>query len=682
MKRINTLIWTAAIVASILSCTKETKAPTEPEEGCVKLTAEIESAAKTVLAEGNTVEWLADDAISIFDGTENKKLTVSGAGATTTFSFDPETAGPWYAIYPYSGAATIENGVISATVPAIQTAVPGTFANGLNISVALSDAGHLSFKNVLAYVKVTVSKTLIRKIVLSGKNGENIAGSIKISYNSGAPTYVVEDGVTSIELAPESGYFQKDATYYIAVLPQTLENGFTLSYIDAFNDEHVVPGNNPAALLRKKILNLNSPDASIQIDGPITFADPDVKADLLKAGIGGEIEDGEIYKSEAAAVTYEKLSVFDPALPGSSTANPNKVCDASSLWTDPTAVDSFDELKYFIGLARTETDNRLPVLFPKCTNLVSVTFPYNLTTIANYCFQGCSKLNNVKLPENLTAVYTYCFADCTGMTGKLEIPGTVKSLSACAFMRCSADTILFPRNAALKTVGDYAFYQCSKMKRFEAYDNVIESLGKYAFSGCNNMVLSTRNYTSLATIGQYAFENCYKIKNLTITSSNLTTIERNAFYQCKALVNVYLSSSVTEIAMFAFSGCFSMTGLSYVKSGDTGLKLPEGLTTIGKCAFGGCKSIKDVIFPSTVTTIGDNVFRTEKLTTGGVAEEHIVNLDSWTVYATSVPSLGANPFLKKDTAGSVASILVPNESVNAYKAATNWSSLAAVISGF
>ena len=667
--------------AAFYSCTKEVPAPVS-DGGLVQFRATLEApSVKTALSEGNAVEWVAGDSISIFNGSSNVFCASSEAGTSTTFSATLSGSGPWYALYPYDAEASISGGIITAELPSAQIAVPGTFANGMNLAVALSEGSNLHFKNVLSYIKVQVTNALVSKIVLSGKNTEVLAGTVKIDFNSGQPVYSIEgEGATSITLAPESGYFIPGEYYYIGVLPQTIAGGFNLCYVDAFGDEHPLSSSADALLARSGILNIGSPDHKITLDGPISFADADVKADLLAAGIGGGIESGEIYKSEAATVSYETLAAFDPTLPTGS--NPSRVCSSSTLWRDPTAINSFDELKYFIGLARTDTDYRVPVLFPGCTNLVSVTFPCNATTIANYCFQNCSSLLTVKLPENLTAVYTYCFAGCSSMSGVLDIPASVKSFSACAFMGCTADTILVARGGALKTIGDYAFYNCSTLKRFEAFDNAIESIGKYAFSGCRNMKLATRLYTSLSTIGEYAFENCFKITNLTITSADLETIPRNAFYQCKALVNVYLSRSVKEIAMFAFSGCFSMTGFSYEGSGKTGINLPEGFTTLGKAAFGACKGIKDVIFPSTITSIGDNVFRTEKLTTNGVAEEHVVNLDSWTIKAVDVPSLGANPFLKKTTEGSVASILVPEESLSSYQTATNWSNYASVMAGF
>ena len=665
--------------AALFSCTKETPAPV-PDGDLVQFRATLEApTVKTALAEGNTVTWVSGDSISIFNGSTNVFCASSGAGASTTFSATLSGSGPWYALYPYSADASISGGIITASLPSVQKAVPGTFANGLNLSVALSAGNELHFKNVLSYVKVQVTNNLVSKIVLSGKNSEVLAGTVNIDYNSGQPVYSIEgEGATTITLAPESGFFTPGEYYYIGVLPQTIAGGFNLCYVDAFGEEHPLASSSDAQLGRSGLLNIGSPDHTLALDGPIVFADPDVKADLLAKGIGGGIVSGEIYKSEAAAVSYETLAAFDPT--PTTGSDPNKTCGSSSLWTDPTTIDSFDELKYFVGLTDPNGDIKLPILFSDCTNLVSVTLPHNLTLIANFCFKGCTSLKGIDLPENLRAIYQYTFSGCTAFSGIFTIPASVKSISGCAFMTCSADTILVERGGALKTISGYAFYNCTNLKRFEAYDNVIEAINSHAFSGCKNMLLATRLYTSLKTIGTYAFENCAKIKYITITSPSLETISRNAFYRCTSLINVYVSSSVKLIDQFSFSGCYNMTGFSYVKSGDTGLKLPEGLTTIGKAAFGGCAKITSVEFPSTISSIGDNVFRSEYLS----STARIVNLESWTVKAAAVPSLGANPFLKATNAdaGDVTSILVPTASLDAYKAATNWSAFASVMSGF
>lgn len=611
----------SALVALCASCAKEEiSAP----EGNTVLTATFEN-TKTALAEDNQVVWVAGDKVSVFEGSANVEATAESAGASTTLTATLTTGGPWYALYPYNADATLSDGKINAALSDAQTAVAGTFAPNSNIAVAYSETTALQFKNVHAFIKFTLSNDLVKSIELKGNNDETVAGKISIDYNAGTPSVEVSEAKTAITIAPASGYFEKDKAYYIAVLPVAFTQGFTLTLTDAFGETQDITTDKSVTLQRSHILNIGTPDSDITVDDIIVFADPDVEADIVKAF--DKNGDGKLSKSEAAAVTYAEFTAFD----GTATSN---VCAASSIWTDPLKVDTFDEFKYFIGLARTASDFRMPILFAQCTNLTSTILPYNITEVSNYAFQNCGNLLSITLPEKVRAVYSRAFQNCAKMT---------------------------------------------KLTFAAGADNVLSQVSAYGFSGCKKMTLSTRNLKKLKTIGTYAFENCEAIANLTIISPDLTTIPRNAFYQCKKLVNVYISPNVTQIDQFAFSGCIAMTGFSYEGTGKTGINLPEGLTTLGNAAFGGCEQIKDVIFPSTVTSIGNNVFRTETVN----STTRTIILDTWTIKATTVPALGTETFKYKSVAsdaGSVAHIYVPAASVDDYKAAANWNAFASVIS--
>jgi len=790
----------AAVIAPLAftQCNKEVASP-ETEETAAKenivetplttLVATIDPATKTQLVSGNKVEWLASDEISLFDGAANIRAVTTDSGSSAKFSAALTTEGPWYALYPYNASAVIDGGVITTALPHEQTAVAGSFADDLNMAVALSEEDALAFKNVLGLIKFSIGADAdIVKVTLTGNNAETLAGTVNIDYNSGDPTWDIKsEAATSIEL---SGTFVKGQTYYFAVLPQTFTKGITLTYTNTSEESRVETTSNELVLGRSKIRNIGSPDI-------ITFADPDVKAALVaRFDANG---DGEISKAEAEMVTYKSFTDIVKT----------DGADVSKLW-DPLTIDTFDEFRYFTGLV-SSTYYRIPPIFRGCENLTSVKLPSNATQISGYAFNGCSSLEMIDLPEgllqimgnafsasgikdiiipstvtaitpsafnncasletvqlpneittalpifkNCTALKSvnipktvtgipashfsgfanletvtipedatletigndafkgctalagdlyipnsvttignnafqncsslvnvnfadsgtqlvtigdYAFQNCTALAGDLYIPNSVTTIGNNAFQNCSSlvNVNFADSGTQLVTIGDYAFQNCTAMKKFNLpSSNLLESIGQYAFDGCKKMSLKSRNLQKVKSIGQYAFQKT-KIANLTITSDELTKIGRNAFYDCTNLMNVYLSSHITEIEGFAFSGCTSLTGLSSEGTGKTGIILPEGLETIGNGAFGGCVLIQDADFPSTLTSIGNNVFRNG------------MHLTTWTIRATTPPTLGTATF-KGDS--SVGSILVPGESLNDYKAATNWSNFAEVMSGF
>ena len=87
--------------------------------------------------------------------------------------------------------------------------------------------------------------------------------------------------------------------------------------------------------------------------------------------------------------------------------------------------------------------------------------------------------------------------------------------------------------------------------------------------------------------------------------------------------------------------------------------MPEGVTTIGLSAFEGCSSLTSLILPSTLTTVNACCF--------SVGHKSCVI----TCYATTPPT--ADPQTFSGYSGKVA---VPSASVDAYKAAPGWSTVA------
>ena len=89
----------------------------------------------------------------------------------------------------------------------------------------------LDFKHAVSFVKIQ-TEFACKKIVLSAN--ENIAGTGKLTYNSGAPSISLDsDQSKTVTLKPasEDGVIAA-GTYYIAICPQTL-TGFSIRFINS-----------------------------------------------------------------------------------------------------------------------------------------------------------------------------------------------------------------------------------------------------------------------------------------------------------------------------------------------------------------------------------------------------------------------------------------------------------------
>ncbi len=228
-----------------------------------------------------------------------------------------------------------------------------------------------------------------------------------------------------------------------------------------------------------------------------------------------------------------------------------------------------------------------------------------------------------------------------GPGGDVIIPSTlggakVTLIDTLAFEKCSEVTsIVVPDTVT--SIGMDTFRGCSKLKKV-TLPNTITSIGLDAFAECSSL-----NYinipTSLTKIELGTFNGCSSLTDIVIPSS-VTTIETDAFFGCTGLTTVNLSLSLVKITPSAFAGCSKLTSLS-IASGNTAFTSVDGILyskdkstlviypwgkvtssvtiadhvkTIGPWVFAGISNLKSIVFPSGLTSIGNNAFRETGLT--------------------------------------------------------------------
>ena len=156
------------------------------------------------------------------------------------------------------------------------------------------------------------------------------------------------------------------------------------------------------------------------------------------------------------------------------------------------------------------------------------------------------------------------------------------------------------------------------------------------------------NSSSVVEIAPFAFSGNTTLKKVTI-SDRLDVIGEYAFYGCTALEEVVMGSSVNFINNAAFLDCTSLKTVDFSKTTDcyrilssafenTGLaevELPSSLVYVYENAFYNSKLTK-IRIPASVELIEDNAFYTETL-----KETHIESLKSFS--AIEFSSEKANP---------------------------------------
>ena len=263
MKQIKAILYLAVLTAMVSACSEDELADNTQPSGKVPMEfyANTDASTRTELTTGNAVYWEANDAISLFDPIgDNNRFYTTESGPSVTFTGEATPVeGTYYALYPYDTNAQIKGTTITTTLPAEQDAREGSFAQGLNPSVATADAtNNLCFKNVCALVKFTLVEnitTTITKATLCGNNGEALAGTLTIDATASTPIAMADTsfGQTVIEL---NGPLTPGTTYYFVTAPATLSNGLTLSFYDNKGGVWKKPGNATAILEAGRILNL------------------------------------------------------------------------------------------------------------------------------------------------------------------------------------------------------------------------------------------------------------------------------------------------------------------------------------------------------------------------------------------------------------------------------------------
>lgn len=263
MKQIKAILYLAVLTAMVSACSEDELADNTQPSGKVPMEfyANTDASTRTELTTGNAVYWEANDTISLFDPTgANNQFSTTQSGPSVTFTGEAIPAeGTYYALYPYDANAQIEGTTITTTLPAEQMARAGSFAQGLNPSVATADAtNNLFFKNVCALVKFTLGgSTEVARATLCGNNGEALAGPLTIDASADAPTATVDVsfGKTVVELA---GPLTSGSTYYFVVAPGTLSGGLTLTLYDGDGKFWKETSDNSATLTAGRILNLDT----------------------------------------------------------------------------------------------------------------------------------------------------------------------------------------------------------------------------------------------------------------------------------------------------------------------------------------------------------------------------------------------------------------------------------------
>ncbi len=320
--------------------------------------------------------------------------------------------------------------------------------------------------------------------------------------------------------------------------------------------------------------------------------------------------------------------------------------------------------------------------FADCSSLRKINLSNNITVLGEAAFSGCSSLTSIIIPSSITQISNMLFMDCYGLQ-KVVFEGEITSVGTNAFQNCYVlNNLTLP--STVNSIGSAAFKNCESMSSFSFKNLGITEIAPYLFSGCRS--LSEVDFSdSIISVGEHAFDNCNKIaltkykgglyfgNNINPykwliraekTSENVEVNENceilleSAFYGCNSLKSLIIPNTITslgkilkgnhsieylELPFLGNGGSYSTlnytfgqtsTYYNYVPSTLETVKINGDITEIVSEAFKNASGLKEVIIPSTVTTIGSYAFYQT-----GLESFDLKNVESIGEYAFSKSSI-------------------------------------------
>ena len=379
---------------------------------------------------------------------------------------------------------------------------------------------------------------------------------------------------------------------------------------------------------------------------------------------------------------------------GISTTVLNKaVVNAFFVFSDSnkTSITGFNSAFSFTGLTPeipSSVTSIGPNAFLNCSTLTNITFKrtsdQGLTSLGSNCFSGIgitttnfTSVTNMCImgytPDNLitsgisttilnkavvnaffvfnnstTKTSITGFNSTVSVTGlNPEIPTSVTSIDANAFLNCiSLNQIIVP--STVTTIGVSVFQNCTNLTSVTLQRISSQGLTTLGTDCFLNVGFIVTNYQSLLNIYKMGYT-----KNDLITSGISVDIIDNVVSNDFLIlsgdklsitgfkpsinisnINIIFPSTVSSIGNNAFINCTTLTNIT----------IPISVTSIGTSAFQGCNKLSTISIPNSITNINDNTFNSCTMLTS-------------VIISSSVTNIGTNAFL---TCNALRVIIIPS----------------------
>jgi hypothetical protein len=197
--------------------------------------------------------------------------------------------------------------------------------------------------------------------------------------------------------------------------------------------------------------------------------------------------------------------------------------------------------------------------------------------IGREAFSKNASIRTVVIPDGVTKIGYNAFSESS--LEKVQLPGSVTEIGVGAFADSTLTSVDLPEN--LKEIWNYAFSNCVNLQAIKIPAKV-SYIDESFVVGCSHL-------KSIEVSGQ---NNAFVTQDGVLYTSDMETLL--AYPAGRSPEDFKIPESVTRIAEFAF--CDSTI---------TSVSIPEGVVGIYDYPFLGCKMLRRIDLPASLTTIED-----------------------------------------------------------------------------
>lgn len=233
------------------------------------------------------------------------------------------------------------------------------------------------------------------------------------------------------------------------------------------------------------------------------------------------------------------------------------------------------------------------------TAISEFTIPFSVRTIQESLFENCPNLVSVFAYNNTedTTRIENVYDEETGETTPVQVSHGITKITTKAFNNAPLfkELVLVNKNNVIESPRDRV-----------TLPTTIRQLGEsnaesYVFSGTAVEVLDLTS--QIRFIAPALAKNASSLREVIIDDDQeilITTIYKEAFMNCTSLLEFVMPDSVRATNSAVFEGCTSLTSVT--------LSNDSRYSTIDTNMFRGCSSLTDIVIPSNIQAIKDRAF--------------------------------------------------------------------------